>query len=238
MICSVCDKGTKEFILPPMVCVSCRQQVLTSASSQVFQIERSKVYVAFRYEFLIKALMTRAKIRNDIVAMGQVIHFVRMVMGDLLSRYDQPGVLVIAAPSSSWGRMRGRFDLAQAMALALFPQADFYPGRLGGAFFRKKRAGRNRSVSSLDGLMRGLAERLFLKKIITLSHQYKKYNDIRSKISSARRILVVDDILTTGFTMGTIISQLKKLGAQSIEGLVAASPRDFDAAKSDVFQDA
>jgi predicted amidophosphoribosyltransferase len=221
-----------------MVCASCRQQVLSSASSQVFQIECSKVYVAFRYELLVRTLMSRAKIRNDIVAMGQVIHFVRMVMGDLLSRYDQSGVLVVAAPSSSWGRMRGRFDLAQAMALALLPVADFYLGRVDAAFFSKKRAGRHRSVSSFDGLMRGLTEHVFLKKIITLSHQYKKSNDIRSKISSARRILVVDDILTTGFTMGTIISQLKKLGAQSIEGLVAASPRDVDDAKSDVFQDA
>jgi predicted amidophosphoribosyltransferase len=86
--------------------------------------------------------------------------------------------------------------------------------------------------------MRGLSERLFLKKIINLNHHYKESNDIKSKISSVRRILVVDDILTTGFTMGTLISQLKKLGAQSIEGLVAASPRDVDAAKSDVFQDA
>jgi predicted amidophosphoribosyltransferase len=238
MICSVCDKGTAEFILPPMVCEGCRQQVLTSASSQVFHIECSKVYVAFRYEFLVRTLMSRAKIRNDIVAMGQVIHFVGMVMGDVLARYDQPGVLVVAAPSSSWGRMRGRFDLAQAMALALLPEADFYAGRLVGAFFRKKRAGRNRAVSSFDGAMRGLSERLFLKKIINLNHHYKESNDIKSKISSARRILVVDDILTTGFTMGTIISQLKKLGAQSIEGLVAASPRDVDDAKSDVFQDA
>lgn len=51
----------------------------------------------------------------------------------------------------------------------------------------------------------------------------KKANDIRRQISAIPRILVVDDVLTTGFTMGTIFDQLKMLGAQRIEGLVAAS---------------
>lgn len=181
--------------------------------SQV-EVACSPVTVVFNYVNDIRELLIRAKVANDPVALGFVVKFVNQHARDLISRFNRPGRLIVPAPASFWGRVRGRFDVAQMLALELFEHADVYTGLLPNAAFRGKRAGRNTMVPSGS---------LFGTRFLNNFKNYKREDIIRNRISNAPSILVVDDVMTTGFTMKTLIGQLKWLGAQSVEGLVIAS---------------
>ena len=83
-----------------------------------------------------------------------------------------------------------------------------------GMSLKQKRAGRN---AYQIGRLSPFA---FTNKIF---NHFKTSRSVLARISAADRILVVDDVMTTGLTMRTIFNQLKELGAQSVEGLVIAS---------------
>jgi len=119
--------------------------------------------------------------------------------------------------------MLGRFDLAWILGLTIFPQASFLKVPLPGGFWRQKRAGRNHSKPKHCVGFRQQIINIFLKKILNNQKNLKIFYDIKTQISAASRILVIDDVLTTGLTMGSLFNQLKAFGAKKIEGLVLAT---------------
>jgi predicted amidophosphoribosyltransferase len=214
MICTLCETMLPQFVMPPVVCPACEAEVLAGAILRRESFNGSDVLLVFEYEHYVRQLIVRSKIQNDIVALGFLLKYVARCANATISRLDSPTTLVIPAPPSFWGRIRGRFDVAQMAALTLFAHADIYCGTLPGSLFRPKRAGRN--------IEKAWASRTPLESL--LNSNTIKYNEtLVKRISEAEHILVVDDVLTTGFTMKSLIDQLKRLGARSVEGLVLAS---------------
>ena len=129
--------------MPPAVCLACEAEVFACAILHTETFVNSNVLVVFEYEHFVRELIVRAKTKNDIVAMGFILKFMGHCAQDVVRNYDVSSTLVVPAPPSFWGRVRGRFDLAQMASLALFSRADVFTGALPGSLFRGKRAGRN-----------------------------------------------------------------------------------------------
>ena len=127
-----------------------------------------------------------------------------------MSNRATAGWLIVPAPSSLWGRLKGRFDIALMAAECFFSRGQILHASLPGSFFRGKRAGHNEN-SDVDS---------FLPPTDVV---FNKNRGILKRISTAAHIVVVDDVMTTGLTMRSSINLLKSLGAQTVEGLVVAS---------------
>jgi predicted amidophosphoribosyltransferase len=205
------------------ICDNCRMDLQRLSSGSVIYLSEFRVYVGFRYQSIVRAMVLRAKVKNEVPAVAALISSLKDLLGDELTRFDEPCCLVIAAPSSFWSRLTGRFDIARLVAATLFPKASTLKGQLPGAFWRQKRAGRNAVLATSTGLRASRSVHKSLKKMMNWQGEFNEYIDIQRKISSASRILVIDDVLTTGLTMGTLFHQLKTLGAHRIEGLVLAA---------------
>jgi predicted amidophosphoribosyltransferase len=205
------------------ICDNCRMDLQRLSSGSVIYLSEFRVYVGFRYQSIVRAMVLRAKVKNEVPAVAALISSLKDLLGDELTRFDEPCCLVIAAPSSFWSRLTGRFDIARLVAATLFPKASKLKGQLPGAFWRQKRAGRNAVLATSTGLRASRSVHKSLKKMMNWQGEFNEYIDIQRKISSASRILVIDDVLTTGLTMGTLFHQLKTLGAHRIEGLVLAA---------------
>lgn len=204
-------------------CQSCVARALSLKFLTEMKVNGNRVYAGFCYHSIIRSVILRAKVENNVLALTLLVGLLRDVLREPCHDYNSPECLVVAAPSSLRSRLYGRFNLAEAMRLTIFPRAKFLTCPLPGSFWRLKRAGRNKTPLGGSGTGFGESISNVIKYYIKSEAGLKKANDIRQQISSSLRILVVDDVLTTGFTMGTLFDQLKVLGAQRIEGLVAAS---------------
>jgi predicted amidophosphoribosyltransferase len=215
MICAFCESTLPLITCPPAVCAVCEREIGIHVAGHNEVVHLSDVYIVFRYAGLVRELIGRAKIKNDPVALGFLLRFVRRHAAAKIIEFDSPDTLVCPAPASFWGRARGRFDVAEMLARDCFPQASLLSGRGPGGIFRQKRAGRNSEASP--------TKFNWIKTLLNSMDSNGPLCNIDA-ISSAKRILVVDDVMTSGFTMRTQIDQLKGLGAQSVYGLVIASP--------------
>lgn len=156
----------------------------------------------------------RSKVKNDAVAAGVICHIVKIALSSDVDFMPYAEHLIIPAPASTWGRVRGRFDLAELLVRTVFTHDQIVQTLLPRLALKAKRAGRNAHDLSMPG-RHSLNNKNF--------NVFNKIASLESLISGAKRILVVDDVMTTGLTMRTIFNQLKELGAQSVEGLVIAS---------------
>jgi predicted amidophosphoribosyltransferase len=175
-----------------------------------FNLGAGNVTAVFDYVAAARELILRAKTRNDASALGLLLQACEVKVSLWMEERAGDGLLVVPAPSSLWGRMKGRFDIALMASEHWFRSDQIVRAMLPGTFFRKKRAGINQSLNSNASL--AFYERFFIKK-----------SNFINKISMSRHIVVVDDVMTTGFTMKATIELLKSLGAQTVEGLVIAS---------------
>lgn len=175
----------------------------------------------------------RAKVKNEVPALAALETAMRSITDGLIGGYNPGETLVVAAPSSLRSRLHGRFDVAQVVASCIFQGASHSKVRMPGDFWRSKRAGENQRIPSRPYLH--MFNRFYhvLKKRINFASKINDPHKIRDKISSSSCIVVVDDVLTTGFTMGTLINHLKTLGARRIEGLVVAAADPETRTRSD-----
>lgn len=221
MFCPVCSK-----IMPvktSKICDNCSAELEHLSYKGLIDISGLEVHVGFRYRATVRAMLLRAKVKNEVPALAVLISILGEVLGERLAAFNDPACLVIPAPSSLWSRVMGRFDIARVIAATLFPLAGSLVGPLPGSFWRRKRAGRNAEVGETTAQqLTGAIHDLF-KKTMNYQRESKEYIDFQRKVSSASRILVIDDVLTTGLTMGTLFHQLKTLGAHRIEGLILAA---------------
>jgi predicted amidophosphoribosyltransferase len=219
----MCTRERLSYNRSQWACRSCLAQALSLRFSADVKVNGNMVLIGFRYKSIIRSLILRAKVENNVLALALLLSLLKDVMGETYRHYNSPECLVIAAPSSLRSRLYGRFNLAEAIRVTLFPRARSLASPLPGSFWRLKRAGRNGPLGVTKGLEFAESVTEVIKYYIKFVGKDKKANDIRAQITSSQCILVVDDVLTTGFTMGTLFDQLKMLGAQRIEGLVVAS---------------
>ena len=164
----------------------------------------------FRYESFLRKIVLRAKVKNDTAALRSLANLVATHPISLSMAHSAD--VIIPAPSSLWGRTRGRFDVAQALAKELSvatgkPMALMKPSSY---ITRSKRAGENAARSH------DFKNRMIVKTGSLLDH-------FLAKPLPNGHILLVDDVLTTGFTMQTITKELTSSGERTVSGLVLAS---------------
>lgn len=211
--------------LDASICRNCRRLLERFSYDGHIDISGLKVQVGFHYRSIVRTLILRAKVKNEASAAAALTAALQGRLWHNLAPFNAPSCFVLSAPSSLRSRLGGRFDLASLVCAESFPRASRWAQGLPGSFWRIKRAGRNRNrnawaVNSNVLLPQWLN---FLKTGMISSKKSPFYDDFQRKVSSAESILVVDDVLTTGLTMGTLFDQLKSLGAQRIEGLVLAA---------------
>jgi predicted amidophosphoribosyltransferase len=223
IFCVICSKERLAYGQAHGACQICVVQALSLTFLNEVKVNGNRVYAGFCYQSVIRSVILRAKVENNVLALTLLVGLLRDVLREPCHDYNSPECLVVAVPSSLRSRLYGRFNIAEALRRTIFPRAKFLTCPLPGSFWRLKRAGRNMKPLGGSGTVFGESISNVIKYYIKFGAGLKKANDIGRQISSSPRILVVDDVLTTGFTMGTLFDQLKMLGAQRIEGLVAAS---------------
>ena len=155
------------------------------------------VVALFRYNAPISTLIHRAKIRDDIPALGTIAR---------LMAYSQQGIafgdwatVITPAPSSLWGRIRGRFDIASVSAhLIARVTGKTVVGVPGNMYWQLKKQAQ---LNPRDRLQEP-----------TVSAQ-KCREPLKE---NAARVLIVDDVLTTGRTIAAVKLALEK-GDNAVE---------------------
>jgi predicted amidophosphoribosyltransferase len=189
----------------PCLCQACAQEIWSLRLTRIPEFEsRTPVQALYSYDKLIRRLIWRAKIKDDHRALDALVSFgLHPIALYEAKRAD----LIIPAPSSLWGRMRGRLDIAAHFAEALGNQTKTQvlpcPWHLHWRI--KKNAQRSASERRLK---KPLSIRSISEKI-ALSAWCKSMGQTAS---GARHILVVDDVVTTGTTLTQVGRCLKKSG--------------------------
>lgn len=168
----------------------------------------------FNYENCLRRLLLRIKVHGDLVALAFLIDlFIKCSEVMDLVEWSE---VVVAAPSSLWGRLRGRIDMAAALALAA---SRLYGRPLIGApwqlFWRTRK--RAQIAASLRQRRPALG-----RLHNALSHSWHRRWSGRIK---GRRVLLIDDISTSGTTLLETAVALEVAQPDEIRLLVLAAPR-------------
>jgi predicted amidophosphoribosyltransferase len=167
------------------LCLRCSSN-LERLRLSAFDGERCReITSVFRYEEPLRSLVLKAKIRDDYLALNLLLDFFGSA-----PEVSELGIwcdAVMPAPSSLWGRARGRFDvafmLARRVSVLLHRPLVTAPNHLYWRF--KKRALEEKSSIFQIG------------QTISESARFRR-----------PKTLVVDDIVTTGFTLKRTASAL------------------------------
>lgn len=153
----------------------------------------------FVYQGQIRDLILRAKVKNQWSALQSLCSL--FVCNPLVLSMVADSDVIVPAASSLWGRMRGRFDVAQSVALELSRQVGVPLELLPTSHYLrgKKRAGQNDKETANGSIVS--ANQGFLDQ---------------------RRVLMIDDIVTTGWTMRALRRDLLTYGAKEVKGIALA----------------
>lgn len=161
------------------------------------------IFISTDYEGAAQRLLNRYKFRHQRAAVLPIAR----IMGDTLNYFlgenlNKQKYLIVPVPSAT-SRVRLRsFDHAKLLAKQLASQTgqDYYPAL--------SRLGQTRQVGA--------------KRSQRLAQQTGNYYASRPDKISGRKILIIDDVLTTGSTMRAIYKTLRQAGAKQVDALVFA----------------
>lgn len=201
-----------------MLCLWCKEERLELVLAGHHDLANVRVTSLYKYAEMMRRMILRAKVKGDHRAL-------RWLVDDARSRNESRIVaananVVLASPSSLWGRMRGRLDLAALVAHAIATDAGKpmvpAPWQL---FWRlKKQAlakGRDHDPERDRTVADGRLSRRFFHLWLC------QYQDaLRGK-----DILIVDDVCTSGKTIGVIAEAISAADPRSIRALTIAASR-------------
>lgn len=157
----------------------------------------------YKYEGIMRGLVLRAKVQADGAALRVLLHLFR-------ARAPVGGYIAVPCPSSMWGRMRGRVDVAAFLAHEVGEVASA-PWDL---FWRLRKRTRTPSRSANDALVEpGWLRGPWLRRI--------------GPTIRGRSILLVDDVCTTGHTLRSVRTALEEAAPGEIRTITLAQAR-FD----------
>jgi predicted amidophosphoribosyltransferase len=114
----LCQKN----LIPLNTCV-CTECINTLQTLRLpsHQLLKSPVSSLYRYEEPLRSIVLAAKVKNDYRALRLAAELfvsgTRLMMNDMESTWHSTAIMPM--PSSLWGRLRGRFDLAAYLSMAI-----------------------------------------------------------------------------------------------------------------------
>lgn len=178
--------------MPPL-CPHCCQELHETQHPSISVLRigaKREVMVSslFQYQGLIKAWVRSVKIHSEWKSLDLILY---MWLSHPLTHVHLAWAdMVVSAPSSLWGRLRGRFDIAGSFASLAAREFNkkqhFLPGHI---FWGMRKQSRKR---------RGVTE--------ALRYPFQEAT-VQGILKGAPRLLLIDDIVTTGFTMAALTSR-------------------------------
>jgi predicted amidophosphoribosyltransferase len=133
----------------------------------------------FHYQTILRDLIWRGKIRGDLPAISLLASL--FLAADEATELADWCEVIIPAPSSLWGRIRGKFDIAFHMAAKLAKETAKPIENAPGSLFWRLRKRSQHHHESPDDFARN-----------------------PPNLTGHRRILIIDDVMTTGQTLHEI----------------------------------
>lgn len=168
----------------------------------------------FYYEGCVRQLLLRIKVKSDFAA----LHLVRQLVlsaSEAIELVEWADVIV-PAPSSLWGRLRGRIDIAEAIAfdLSVSRKRRFVsaPWQLHWRTYKRAKIKRNLRTSAMSSG----------RTVQWLARAWQNY---RGRLLRGKKILLIDDISTTGLTLLETVKALETIDPDEVRLLVVAMPR-------------
>ncbi len=161
------------------------------------------IFISTDYGGAAQRLLNSYKFRHKRVAADPIAGAMVGTLTYFLARQaDKQDYLIVPVPSAT-SRVRTRsFDHAKLLAKTIAAQTghDFYPAL--------SRLGQSRQVGA--------------KRSQRLTQQAENYYVLRPEKISGRKILIIDDVLTTGATLRAVYKTLRRAGAKQVDALVFA----------------
>ena len=171
----------------------------------------------YKYRSVIRTLILNAKVRNNHKALKLLIDLAisRMETTSIIAWCD----LIMPSPASLWGRFRGRLDLAGHFAASL---AEVSGKPLVVAPFELHWRWRKQALAKKSSRFQGTEEHDLIRNLL---HRWqKKWCPPRPSPGLKNcRVLIVDDVVTTGKTLDRVAEALAPHGPSIIRGLTIAS---------------
>jgi len=156
----------------------------------------------YRYRGLVRRLLLRAKVQGDLQALALLAELAACHCA--CRKTLAPVQLIVPCPSSLWGRLRGRLDVAHHTAMRLAHVADTplapSPWHLYWRWHKRAQMRRARH---------GLIEvRPSLSRMAVASE--RAWQNRHTKADDPSVVLLVDDVVTSGYTMMTTAAATKQ----------------------------
>lgn len=198
MICVICSELVASLPILGRFCEKCGKRLDRYQIKSEYNLHGNSLICLYRYQGMIRRLVIQAKVQGRELALETIIDMVRNSLQ--VSEYLEWAEVIVPAPSSLWGRVHGRLDIAGILA-----------ERLGGQnnrpiYFLRSWKMQKRAFITAKERIRTENPHFILSEKNEINHGDKgKIQNIFGK-----RILMVDDIVTSGFTMASITRQFRQ----------------------------
>lgn len=188
--------------------------------------ETLKVNVLYLYDGIVRRLIHRAKISCDYQSFNLITALVARRAETIMAA--QCATTVLPVPSSLWGRLRGRFDLADGMAESL---AIGYKLRLQRPPLRLYWRVRKRAMMAAEHRLprdkHHEIDDIAASALLTAeNHDFLPPMPTKVATLNLARAILVDDVITSGTSMRETAAALRFLprpaSFSNLEGLVMA----------------
>ena len=195
--CGICLAPLPAIIRELRICRTCAQEI--RALSNISH-DGSLLVTLFQYRGPVRDLIIRAKVRSDHRALD-LLQAITLAVPKALHAANWADA-IMACPSSLWGRLRGRLDLAHHLASGLAvganrPLLDSAPQ----LYWRLKKRAQNKATSARRDQM--------IPPLQLCTGSRGRWEARVLNLCEGRpKLLIVDDVITTGHTLQSVIATI------------------------------
>lgn len=198
MICVLCGELVATTPVLSRFCEKCGKLLERHQITSEYQLQGYPLVCLYRYQGIIRRLIIQAKVKGVGIALDTITDMV--FHAPQVREYLDWAEVIVPAPSSLWGRFHGRLDVAGVVAVRLgqWQKRPIYALR---SWKMQKRA----FIAADERII----EENYRCGIFEKNEINQDDKGVVQNIFS-KRILMVDDIVTSGFTMASITRQFRR----------------------------